>query len=52
MWMMFGESCITGDYSGGQEVDYYIDNPAPVDTHPELTDWMALDPRRKQAEKL
>lgn len=48
MWMMFGEDCITSGYIGGHEVDYFIDNPAPVDSHPELTDWMALDPKRKQ----
>ena len=46
LWFSFGEDCLAGGYAGGRELDYFIANPAPKDTHPELTDWVALEPKR------
>ena len=47
LWFSFGEDCLAEGYIGGREVDYFIANPAPKDTHPELTDWAALEPKKR-----
>jgi hypothetical protein len=44
-WMTFGEDAVVigGDYAGGRELDFLIDNPA---THEER-DWKAIDKMRR-----
>jgi hypothetical protein len=43
-WYMFGEDCLVmgGDYSGGEELDFFIANPAT----PEERNWTSLSPDR------
>ena len=42
-WFMFGEDCmvVSGNYSGQEELDFFIANPAT----PEERDWASLQPR-------
>jgi hypothetical protein len=41
-WFMFGEDCmVVSDYSGQEELDFFIANPAT----PEERDWASLQPR-------
>ena len=50
LWFSFGEDCLAEGYIGGREIDYFIANPAPKETHPELTDWTALEPQKQKAQ--